>query len=148
VSVRSVHVFQHHAPPSLGHIGVVRRLIDANINVNECDTFGWTALMLAAEMGHVEVVKELVGADAALDVRDVHGANALKLAYRGAHVEIVRVLASRADLRGYSVPMPLYDSSFNEDDQRWPGQKDRDMMECKRIIQEVTVIRRPGVDMT
>lgn len=58
----------------------MRRLIDANADINRVDSEGRTALMAAAYMGHGEIVQMLIAMNANVHIIDVDGCSALHLA--------------------------------------------------------------------
>ncbi|KAH8401662.1 hypothetical protein KR009_007203 [Drosophila setifemur] len=60
--------------------------------LNSRDSFGWTALMMAACEGAVDAVIFLLQKEADVEVRDKSGNSALKLAQRKGHLEIVELL--------------------------------------------------------
>lgn len=60
--------------------------------LNACDAFGWTALMMAACEGAEEAVVWLLEQGAAVDVRDKSGQTALELARKKGHRNIVELL--------------------------------------------------------
>ncbi|KAJ9469308.1 Ankyrin-like protein [Diplonema papillatum] len=70
---------------SLGHAGVVKRLLAAGARADAADNSGCTALAGASENGHEAVVEELLGAGAYVDAADRHGATALMAASGNGH---------------------------------------------------------------
>ncbi|KAH8290695.1 hypothetical protein KR054_005042 [Drosophila jambulina] len=73
----------------------VDELCDMEISeeeINSCDCFGWTALMMAACEGATETVAWLLRRQALVDVQDKSGNTAMKLAQRKGHSEIVQLL--------------------------------------------------------
>lgn len=60
--------------------------------LNACDSFGWTALMMAACEGAEEAVAWLLEQGAAVEMRDKSGQTALELARRKGHLNIVELL--------------------------------------------------------
>jgi ankyrin repeat protein len=76
----------------LGHIEVVKVLLNAKANVNAKNREGRTALHQAAYEGRVEAVKVLLNAEAKVSAEDQHGNTALHEAAWQSHVEVVKVL--------------------------------------------------------
>ncbi|KAH8246596.1 hypothetical protein KR038_003789 [Drosophila bunnanda] len=77
----------------------VEELCDMEISgeeINSCDSFGWTALMMAACEGATETVAWLLRRQALVDVQDKSGNTAMKLAQRKGHSEIVQLLEAVA----------------------------------------------------
>ncbi|XP_016972378.1 G patch domain and ankyrin repeat-containing protein 1 homolog [Drosophila rhopaloa] len=60
--------------------------------LNSRDSFGWTALMMAACEGATEAVAWLLQKDVLVEIADKSGNTALKLAQRKGHSEIVQLL--------------------------------------------------------
>ncbi len=73
---------------------MVRFLIDAGADVNYADNYGFTALMIAAEVGHTQIVEMLIEHGADVNYATNHGTTALELAADSGHIDedIVRVL--------------------------------------------------------
>ncbi|XP_037714851.1 G patch domain and ankyrin repeat-containing protein 1 homolog [Drosophila subpulchrella] len=64
-------------------------------DLNSRDTFGWTALMMAACEGATETVAWLLQKGVHVETADKSGNTALKLAQRKGHSEVVQLLQSR-----------------------------------------------------
>jgi len=76
-------------------------LIKMGANLNETDSYGWTALMHAANRGHASIVKELIQARADVTLSDGRHDTALDIAKWRGHGEIIRMLeASSASQLG------------------------------------------------
>ena len=78
-----------------GHAEVVRRLIEAGVDVNVAETrYGFTALARAARNGRIEVMKILLeaGADPGLRIKD--GRSAMDLAEHYGHSQAAQLLRS------------------------------------------------------
>jgi ankyrin repeat protein len=88
------------APPELGDIQKIKKLIRANPNwVRSKDASGWTPLHLQAANGCVEAVKLLIQHGAPINAKDIAGNTPLHLAARYGFVNVVKVLiASGADV--------------------------------------------------
>jgi ankyrin repeat protein len=90
-----------------GDAKTVERLAGAGYDIDALDSFGQTALMLAAMDGHTAVVRALVARGARLNHTAKYHLTALMLAVVQGHVDVVRELASAgADLtvRGSGAP--------------------------------------------
>lgn len=74
-----------------GKLEDVRRIAD-RVGVNDKDTYGRRALLMAACHGHIDVVRWLVEHDARVDSSDEFGETALLWAAGAGHLEIVRYL--------------------------------------------------------
>ncbi len=73
-----------------GDINMVKHLIKNGINLNEYDSWGFTALMYAVVYGRIEIVKELLNSGANANVNC--GNSVLIEASMNNHIEIVREL--------------------------------------------------------
>ena len=85
------------AAAHLGHVEVVRVLVDAGAPLDHVNNLGWTALLEAVILGdggprHVAVVRILVKARAAVDLADRQGVTPLAHALARGYAEIVRIL--------------------------------------------------------
>ncbi len=74
----------------------IEHLLKVDIDLNETDSSGKTALHVAAESGNAEIVSILLIRGADIDVQDKRGRTALILAVYGAKSEVVKVLSSAA----------------------------------------------------
>ena len=80
-----------------GHAGIVRRLLETDIEIDHVNRLGWTALLEAIVLGrggsdHVETVRALVETGASVDVADSDGVTPLAHARRRGYDAIVRIL--------------------------------------------------------
>lgn len=75
-----------------GDVTVVRTLISQGVDVNEQDTYGYTALMAAASEGYAEIVELLINEGADVNQPDSSGGTALMNPSLRGHVEVVRLL--------------------------------------------------------
>nr|XP_019936155.1 PREDICTED: ankyrin-3-like [Paralichthys olivaceus] len=75
--------------------GMVTTLIDSGANVNLCDTQGYTALLLAAELGHFEVFRVLLEKQAKMDATLRDRSSALHLAVHSGSVPLVQTLLEK-----------------------------------------------------
>ena len=80
-----------------GYAQIVRRLIDAEIDVNHVNRLGWTALLEAIILGdggpaHAETVRALVEGGADVDIADRDGVTPLAHAEQAGHDEIAALL--------------------------------------------------------
>jgi ankyrin repeat protein len=90
-----------------GDTDAVRDLLAQGADVDGCDRYGQTGLMLAAHAGHRDVVELLVAHGANLNVTAKFGLSALMLAVVSGHAEVARLLAGAGadlSLRGTGAP--------------------------------------------
>ena len=87
-----------HRAARAGHPGPIKELLEKGADPNAADSFGQTALFLAAYRGHCEVVNQLCRKmdPVARNKRDMIGRNALHHAIRN-HQDIAAVLAQEQD---------------------------------------------------
>ena len=80
------------------------------VDVNACDAYGQTALMLCAHQGQQKVVEALIQAGADLNVSAKYCLTPLMLAVIGKHVEVARVLVDAgADLEARTSGAPGFE---------------------------------------
>jgi ankyrin repeat protein len=89
------------ASAHLGHVDVVRILIDAGAPVDHVNNLGWTALLEAVILGdggprHVAVLRMLVAAGAAVGLADRQGRAPLDHARARGYAEMVAILEAAA----------------------------------------------------
>ena len=87
------------AAAHLGHVDVVRALIDAGAPLDHVNNLGWTALLEAVILGdggprHVAVLRMLVAAGAAVDLADRQGRTPLDHARARGYAEMIAILES------------------------------------------------------
>jgi ankyrin repeat protein len=80
-----------------GHVRIVRRLLETDIDVNHVNRLGWTALLEAIVLGeggraHTETVRALVDAGADVDIADDDGVTPLIHARERGYEAIVAIL--------------------------------------------------------
>ena len=75
-----------------GDLGILRNVLDNNIDVNARDTRGRTALILAIQYGHVAAVKMLLAHGANASATDSHGVTPLAAAHNRGNYEIIAAL--------------------------------------------------------
>lgn len=85
------------AAAHLGHVDVVRTLIDAGAPMDHINNIGWTALIEAVVLGdgghaHSEIVRLLVEAGASKAIADREGRTPLEHAEARGYAEIVAIL--------------------------------------------------------
>ena len=89
---------------STGNIGEVNALLNGgtlSADINQQDSAGLTALMLASRNGHTEVVVLLLSKGADIDIQSNEGESALMIASSGGHIKVAELLLGR----GASVDM-------------------------------------------
>ena len=92
---------------AIGHVEIVRELIEEGADVNQRGPRGATALMFAAGGGHLEVVKELVASGADLQATEEGGWDALRHAEEDNDQEIIVFLKhSSKDSQIPGIPRP------------------------------------------
>jgi ankyrin repeat protein len=74
---------------------IARLLLMRGVNPNLTDTWGRTAMMMAAENGQCETVRLLLDWEADIHVKDHRGYTALLYGAMGGHAEIVKLLLDR-----------------------------------------------------
>ena len=87
------------AAAHLGHVGVVKRLIDAGAPLDHVNNLHWTALIEAVVLGdggrrHTDIVRLLLDAGANPRLTDRDGNTPLKLAQARGYADIQRLLAA------------------------------------------------------
>ncbi|XP_021936630.1 ankyrin repeat and death domain-containing protein 1A-like isoform X2 [Zootermopsis nevadensis] len=75
-----------------GHVGIVRRLVEAGAKTESRNKLGRTPLHAACEKGHVEVVEFLLHNDVDLDARDEDGDSPLHTAAENQQTHVVQLL--------------------------------------------------------
>ena len=85
------------AAAHLGHVEVVRALIDGKAPLDHVNNLGWTALIEAIVLGdggprHIAIVRALITAGANLDLPDGHGDTPLALAQQRGHAAIADIV--------------------------------------------------------
>jgi len=81
----------------LGHVEIVRALIDAKAPLDNVNRMGWTALLIAVLLGnnskgHIETVELLVKAGADTAIKDRQGATALDHARARGYQDMIKIL--------------------------------------------------------
>src|SRR5215468_1018102 len=81
----------------LGHVEIVRALIEAKAPLDHVNRMGWTALIIAVLLGnnskgHIETVELLVKAGADTEIKDRQGATALGHAKARGYPDMVKIL--------------------------------------------------------
>ena len=84
-----------------GYAEIVRRLIEAEIDLDHVNRLGWTALLEAIILGdggaaHVETVRVLVDGGVDVEIADREGVTPLEHAQRAGYDEIVAILDAAA----------------------------------------------------
>ena len=81
----------------LGHVEIVRALIEAKAPLDNVNRMGWTAVLIAVLLGnnskgHIETVDLLVKAGADVDIKDKQGMTALAHARARGYQEMITIL--------------------------------------------------------
>jgi ankyrin repeat protein len=81
----------------LGHVEIVRKLIEADAPLDHVNAMGWTALIIAVVLGnnsknHIDTVEALVKAGADTEIKDRQGNTALSHARSRKYEEMVKIL--------------------------------------------------------
>jgi len=85
-------------------------LVTRGADVDACDAYGQTALMLAAHQGNLKVVEALIEVGADLNTSAKYRLTPLMLAVIGKHVDVARVLvAAGADLEARTAGAPGFE---------------------------------------
>lgn len=80
-----------HSASRMGHLDMVRLLVEARADTNQAGIYG-TPLLVAAERGRLDVVRYLIEAGAGKDEAKDDGSTALFCAASGNHLEVVKFL--------------------------------------------------------
>ena len=85
------------AAAHLGHVEVVRALIDGKAPLDHVNNLGWTALIEAIVLGdggprHIEIIRDLITAGANLNLPDGNGITPLALAQQRGYAAIADML--------------------------------------------------------
>lgn len=73
----------------------IRRLLDAGARVDVQDSYGWTALMYAADGGRSDSIRELIAAGADPSIRSGDASTALDIALARGRPEVIALLRPR-----------------------------------------------------
>ena len=73
----------------MGHLQVVKILLDNNADINKSNFKGWTALMAASKNGHLDIVNLLLEYNADINSKNITSETALFLAAANGHENIV-----------------------------------------------------------
>lgn len=79
----------------MGHLDVVKLLIEHKADINASSTRGLSGLMLACVKGHTEIVKFLIENNADVLIRSPDSSTALSMACSGGRLDIVNLLIER-----------------------------------------------------
>ena len=75
-----------------GDRAAIRQELQAGVDVNYQNDYGWTALMLATFSGHTPAVQFLLDAGANVDLQNITGKTALMIASWRGHTPVVQLL--------------------------------------------------------
>lgn len=94
-----------------GDLQSVATLLGSEVEVDQTDNFGWTALRFAARNGHADVVEALMAKGAEINSASATGRTPLMSAAGNGHEQVVRLLAdSGADVMAHDKDgMTAYD---------------------------------------
>jgi ankyrin repeat protein len=89
------------AAARLGHVDIVRALIEAKAPLDHINLRGWTALIEAVVLGnggvnYLAIVRALVEAGADTEIKDRYGYTALRYARQRGYTEMVTILEAAA----------------------------------------------------
>jgi len=84
-----------HPAARQGNLEALKIHIDKGTNLNQLDTYGYSALKCAIEPGRIDAVKLLLEAGADANIKDGSGTPALMTAAARGHVEIVKLLLAK-----------------------------------------------------
>jgi len=88
----------------------IQAMASGGVDVDACDAYGQTALMVAAHEGKKEVVRALIDAGANLNASAKYRLTPLMLAVIGRHVEVARMLVEAgADLEARTSGAPGFE---------------------------------------
>jgi ankyrin repeat protein len=85
-----------------GDIFSVRQELDAGVNPNFTNQFGWSLLMSAALEGNTSIGELLLSRGAEVDAKNNFGETALSLAAHRGHLPFIRVLLANGAATDYS----------------------------------------------
>ncbi|EDW72370.1 uncharacterized protein Dwil_GK20753 [Drosophila willistoni] len=80
---------------------------DKETELNACDAYGWTALMMAACEGAIDAVSWLLENGVQTDIKDKGGQTALTLAQKKGHEIVVKLLTSNGRTEQHELEMTL-----------------------------------------
>lgn len=75
-----------------GDLELVKKMVEAGVDINQTTSFGETALMQAAQNGHVEIVKYLLSKKADLYKENVYGYDVSVFADDSDNEEIIELI--------------------------------------------------------
>lgn len=98
INYQQNHPVLHSACYS-GHIKVVEFLLEKNVDIEQKDYNGITALLIAVKRGFFEIVELLLKQNAEINLSDNKGNTPLFLACENGHYDIAELLIGKADIR-------------------------------------------------
>lgn len=75
-----------------GYMGIVKTLLDNNVNIESREEHGCTPLRIAARNGQTDLVKYLISKGAEIDTKANDGATPLEHAAAKGHIDIIELL--------------------------------------------------------
>ncbi|KXJ18288.1 Rabankyrin-5 [Exaiptasia diaphana] len=94
----SSHQTALHLAVTSGNEMIVRHLLLAGAQLNDCDKHGQTSLHIAAIKNHPSIISALLREGVDLDAVDERGNNALHVSVQHGHLECVRVLLTESSI--------------------------------------------------
>jgi ankyrin repeat protein len=80
------------------NLNLAKLLLEKNVDINETDCFGRTALIWSAWNGHVEMVKLLIESGVDINIKDDQGKTALDYAKESKNTQIEKLLKTKINI--------------------------------------------------
>lgn len=88
---RAIKTSDYFSAAQMNDVSELKRCLEAGVDIDATDMFGWTALMCASCAGAKDSVRYLLKKGANPDLRNKHNATALDLAAKRGHVNVVEL---------------------------------------------------------